>query len=401
MRCVTGHVALLFGLLSAAPAFTPNISAQALQAVATTARVADVYVQAKSGVFVFNANSAGQLSLVPRSPFADSGQMEAVRGNALISIGTDYIHTYAIASNGGVGEQIGQINTQDYGGSQCGNTDGAGSILDHTGQYLSVQLYGATTNNGNSYLCSAWQTYKIVSNGSLAFLGDAVNTNQYVYEFSPAAIPLFTVSSNDLFDYGSVVNPDINGVFVGYKRASAGDLVPNSSFSVVNPKPKSGYSAYAPGLMAADSTNHLAAAVTSSPSDGGTGLSQLASYTINNSTGDIQSTNTWASMPSTIANQAMAMSWAGNLLATSGQYGLQLFHFNGAAPATADGAVLQPNVQFNQLAWDKNNHLYALNYSSGELYVYTVTPTSIQEAPGSPYKVPGSYGVQGLIVVPR
>jgi hypothetical protein len=127
----------------------------------------------------------------------------------------------------------------------------------------------------------------------------------------------------------------------------------------------------------------------------------LASYTINNSTGAIQSTNTWANMPSTIANQAIAMSWAGDLLATSGQYGLQFFHFNGAAPATAYGAVLQPNVQFNQLAWDKSNHLYALNYSAGELYVYTVTPTSISEASGSPYKIPGAYGVKGLIVVPQ
>jgi hypothetical protein len=399
MRCVTGHVALVFGLLSAAPAFTQNISAAAPRAASTVARVADVYVQAKKGVYVFNASSAGQLSLVAGSAFADSGQMEAVRGNALISVGTDYIHTYAIASNGGVGAQIGQIDTQDYGGSQCGNTDGAGSILDHTGQYLSVQLWGATDNNGNA-LCSAWQTYKIASNGSLAFLGDAVNTDQYVYQYSAMAVPIFTVSSNDFFDYGSIVSPDFSAVFTAYKRGSAGDLVPNTSFSVVNPKPKNGYSAYAPALMAADPNNHLAADVTSFSPDG-TGLHQLASYTINNSTGAIQSTNTWANMPSTIANQAMAMSWAGNLLATSGQSGLQLFHFNGAAPATAYGAVLQPSVEFNQLAWDKSNHLYALNYSSGELYVYTVTPTSTHEVAGSPYKVPGAYGVQGLIVVPR
>ena len=399
MRCVTGQVALVFGLLSAASVFTPNISAQAPQA-ATTARVADVYVQAKSGVYVFNTNSGGQLSLVPGSTFVDSGQMEAVRGNALISIGTDYIHTYAITSNGGVGAQIGQINTQDYGGSQCGNTDGKGSILDHTGQYLSVELYGATTNDGNSYLCSAWQTYKIASNGSLEFLGDAVNNNQYVYEDSPAAIPLFTVSGNNLFDYGSVVNPDINGVFVGYKRGPAGDLVPNTSFSVVKPKPENGTSAYAPGLMAADPTNHLAAVV-SSNSPNGSGLQQVASYTINNSTGALQSTNTWANMPSVNGNLSIAMSWAGNLLAVGGQNGFQLYHFNGAAPATTYGGALLPNVEIDQLSWDKSNHLYALNYSSGELYEYTVTPTSIHEVAGSPYKVPGAYGVHGLIVVPR
>jgi len=38
------------------------------------------------------------------------------------------------------------------------------------------------------------------------------------------------------------------------------------------------------------------------------------------------------------------------------------------------------------------------------LYVYTVTPTSITEAPGSPYQVPevpGVYEFQGVIVIPK
>jgi hypothetical protein len=58
-------------------------------------------------------------------------------------------------------------------------------------------------------------------------------------------------------------------------------------------------------------------------------------------------------------------------------------------------------VDIDQLAWDNSNHLYALSYESGELYVYTVTPTSISEVAGSPYKVQGAYGVKGLIVVPK
>jgi hypothetical protein len=50
------------------------------------------------------------------------------------------------------------------------------------------------------------------------------------------------------------------------------------------------------------------------------------------------------------------------------------------------------------MTWDNNNHLYALNFQSGELYVLTVTPTSISEVSGSPYKVGVSGGV---IVVPK
>ena len=66
--------------------------------------------------------------------------MEAVRGTSyLISVGTTYLHSYKLKSNGGVGAQVTQINTARYGGSQCGTTS-PGNILDKTGQYFSVQL---------------------------------------------------------------------------------------------------------------------------------------------------------------------------------------------------------------------------------------------------------------------
>ena len=97
----------------------------------------------------------------------------------------------------------------------------------------------------------------------------------------------------------------------------------------------------------------------------------------------------------------MKMSASGKLLAVAGAPGLQIFHFNGAAPITSYSALLLPTVNIDQLAWDNTNHLYALSYSTGELYVYTVTPTSISEAPGSPYKVANAYGLNGLVVVPK
>jgi hypothetical protein len=60
-----------------------------------------------------------------------------------------------------------------------------------------------------------------------------------------------------------------------------------------------------------------------------------------------------------------------------------------------------PTTDVDQLGWDNDNHLYALGYSAEELYVYTVTPTSITEVAGSPYKVQNAYGIKGLIVVPK
>jgi hypothetical protein len=96
----------------------------------------------------------------------------------------------------------------------------------------------------------------------------------------------------------------------------------------------------------------------------------------------------------------MAMSPSGKLLALAGT-GLQIFHFDGASPITEFGSALLPGVSIDQLAWDNNNHLYALSYGTNELYVYTVTTTSIHEVAGSPFTVDNSYGISGLIVVPK
>jgi hypothetical protein len=49
-----------------------------------------------------------------------------------------------------------------------------------------------------------------------------------------------------------------------------------------------------------------------------------------------------------------------------------------------------------QILWDNNNHMYALGSDTngaGKLWVYTVTPTSVTEAPGSPYSITNAGGM--------
>jgi hypothetical protein len=107
-------------------------------------------------------------------------------------------------------------------------------------------------------------------------------------------------------------------------------------------------------------------------------------------------------MPSPeIIPNVVDMSPTGKLMAVTGAPGLQIFRFNGAAPITPFSGLLLPAVNVDQLAWDNSNHLYALSYSSEELYVYTVTATKISEEADSPYRIENAYGVKGLIVVPK
>ena len=153
------------------------------KAVAATAPapVANIYVQTTPGVMVYNAAANGTLTLVKGSPFKVSGQMEDISGKYLISVGDTYLHVYSIASNGAVGGQVSQINTASYGGSECGGTSNQGSVLDHNGQYLYVQL-----NTLNK--CAAWQTYRLESNGYLQFLGDVSPTSSSFRSMKTRAI---------------------------------------------------------------------------------------------------------------------------------------------------------------------------------------------------------------------
>jgi hypothetical protein len=398
--------ALLLALATTGVAFTQIATAQASQASATaiSSPVANVYVQTKKGIEVFSASSTGKLTEVKGSPFSDSGQMGAINSSHLVSVGTDYLHVYPIESTGAVGKQVSEIDTQKYGGAQCGPNNG-GALFDHTGKYLYVQLLPPEGGDGP---CSAVQSYKIGSNGELTFLGDEENDSGY--HGQPSAIGISTISGNDQFAYGAYSNVYASA-FSAFRRESAGAMMTNGSFSEVDPKPNpagangpgSNDDFYYPELVAADPTNHLAVVVYKAFSNAPP-LAQMASYTIN-SNGSITSTNSWDDMPALASYPGtIAMSWTGKQVAVGGT-GIEVFNFNGAAPMTKGPSLSLPSRSFRQLAWDKDNHLYAIDYATGNLYVYTVTAKSITPAPGSPYTIPenaNDYSNQyDLIVVPK
>lgn len=416
MKNQAAQVALTFGIaLLAIPALaqTPESITKS-----TPEPVAYVYIQTNPGVMAYTAAANGTLTLVKGSPFPVSGQMEDIGGKFLISVGTTILHVYQIESNGGVGKQISQINTASYGGSECGTTSGQGSVLDHTGKYLYVQLNSLTTQDA----CAAWQTYRLESDGYLQFLGDT----EYYQSFDGAlaaasAVP--TISSNDKFAYSSFINygncPPYGPcpAFSTFARNSEGVLEINSKFSTTGPVPPPGtvWYPYSGPFERADPNGHIAALLTPVDQGNSFGRIQLASYTINPSTGALSSSNSYEKMPVLEIGDwdqcacygsvlAMSMSPSGDVVAVGGE-GLQLFHFNGSATPTSFGGTLDVGEQFQQLEWDNNKHLYALSYGAGQVFEYTVTSTSITPVPGSPFQVPapldGVYGVKGLIVVPK
>ena len=125
----------------------------------------------------------------------------------------------------------------------------------------------------------------------------------------------------------------------------------------------------------------------------------IATYTVNSS-GDLTTQSTTENMPTGdgITPDVMAMSPSGTLLAVGGYGGLQVFHFNGSEPATNYTGLLTTDY-IGWLAWDNHNHLYALAAGGSDdpniienLYVWTITPTSVTEAPGSPYPIPDPQG---------
>ena len=379
------------------------------------AQVARVYVQSASSapIYVYNASSTGKLTPISGSPFkAISGLFIGTNGTHVITLGTDYVHSYKVSSTGAIGAQVSQINTQLY-TEDCGPTNGA--VLDHSGAYVYVSLNTPPYDTGD---CSAFQTFQISSTGVLSFKGSYTFPNGV-----NSSLPV--VAGNDKFAL-SLAGTWHGGLqyTASFARESTGLLEIGAS-TEKDPLPPAGWNLYQAVAMTEDPTDHYAVALLQDTvyTNGTFGATQIGSYT--GSAAGLSSTNTYENMPTILPATSpdcscgsdgitgMRMSPSGKLLAVAtywvgpsddGEYGsgVVLYHFNGAAPPTnftnTDNSLSGEAI----LAWDTSNHLYVLNAPDGgfqlpnwELHVYAVT-TKVVEVPGSPYTIPG---LGGTIVV--
>ena len=366
------------------------------QSATSGSPVAYVYVAAgiKNGspdsIVAYSAASNGTLTRIPGSPFFDNVYSMAVNGKYLMAVSNDSadINAYKIGSDGSLTftTATNYARYNNPGGAPCG---AAGNIFfDHTGADLYVQEFDGTPACANDLIAS----FRVnESNGSLSYLGDAVDG-----AFPGVYNAAYFIGDN-LYAYSAANEACLYYSIYGFHRQSNG-LLKNLNEQYNLPTPPPGVRAYIADLLAADPTNHLAVLEQpANPPGCAPGAFKVASYTVH-SNGNLTTNETYKTMPTTVIQNFadMKMSPSGKLVAIAGQEGLQVFHFNGAAPPTYYTGLLT-KAPINQMFWDDNHHLYAISYKAGELLVFTITPTTHQKAPGSPHAISGP---QQIIVRP-
>jgi hypothetical protein len=373
---------------------------------ATAASVAHVYVGSGSHILAFSAAANGKLTAVPGSPFNYSLSLMGANGHYLFGFepSSVIIESFSMAASGAL-KKAATLNTEKYNAdTTCPLTwwNGQGLRIDHTGE----NLYNAAIPA--DFPCRTWyQSYRIDNaNGELTFLGNSGD----VFLGGPS----INILGNNKFAY----SPDCAAAFGNgpspqvtvFQRVSSGELVTaNAGVAIPTAPPNgpdSGY--YCPLTMATDPTNHAAMTLQAvdSQNDANYGPVVIATFTAD-ANGNLKTTSTYKDMavsqpgggPTGAPRGSMRMSPSGKLLAVGGT-GVEIFYFNGGNPVIKFKTLL-PGFHVTQVLWDNSNHMYVIGTNSagaGKLHVYTVTQTSVTEAPGSPYSItnPGSIVVQPL-----
>lgn len=350
----------------------------------TSAAVTYIYVTSDPGsgqnqLNGYAAAANGALTPISGTPF--STPLIGIAANGKWLFGTDGMNldSYSIASNGALTQkQVLNVEPNGLGGI----------FLDHTGTSLYVDYY--TTNNEelaysiDNLTGQLAYLDNIMAGPGFGYVESFVGDNEYAYE-------------STCYHFG----PSIYGI----QRSSNGAITMLDPTAVYPTAPSGDF--YCPWSAAADPTNHLAIAMQLLNGNFTTlGPYQLASYTVD-SAGQLSTTSTYQNMPSTEAGGAKGstssfvngfwMAPSGKLLAVAGTSGLQVFHFNGADPITKYTGLLTTD-EVNQVFWDNANHLYAIGATAGKLWVFTVTPTSVKQAPGSPYSIASPLD---MVVLPK
>lgn len=332
------------------------------------------------------AEEDGKLKPVSGSPFRDNVDAMAVDGGHLLAVDHSQrnIDTFVIESDGALHYETSSNYGKYAPNDKCPVANQI--FFDHTGATLYVQEFNADCSNTG---VASFALNK--ATGKLHYLGTDI-TGVF-----PGVTNAAFFTGNNKYAYSASNSGCMYYNIYGFKRGANGMLT--DAGSVANwPAPPPNFRRFIPLLAAADPYNNLAVLMQPvNPPGCSSEPLQIATYTANSS-GVIKTRSTYADMPSTLIATPydMKMSPSGKLVAVAGQEGLQVFFFNeGVAAANYTGLLTKAPI--NQIFWDNSDHLYGISQATNKLYVFTVTPTHISHAPGSPHPVGDP---QHLIVQP-
>ncbi|MGA2050265.1 MAG: hypothetical protein ABSG96_21400 [Terracidiphilus sp.] len=320
----------------------------------------------------FDAAPNGTLTAVPGSPFQANVTNMAVNGKYLFAVNSNGfdIDSYSLESNGAL-RYAATTNA-----SQPGDCNSLGRlVLDHTGATLYEMEF-----RGSGCANNTFESFTI--NGPTGGLKDLGNSSANNRLYLPVSF-----IGNNVYAYTASCLGDMYWGIFKFQRGNNGLLTEIDTIGAP-PTPPTGYF-YCPSQAAADPTNHVAITMQPvnqrnfSPDE----PPQLATYTAD-AKGNLNTTSTAGNMPTTavVSVTDTGMSPSGELFAVAGTGGLQIFHFNGANPITHYTGLLT-TAEVDQLFWDNENHLYAIGTAANKLWVFTVTPNSCSQAPGSPHSI--------------
>jgi hypothetical protein len=376
--------ALLHTCLSALCALVALSLAPSTIAQSANPTVSYLYLSSPTGIYGYDIAGDGSLKPISGSPFhtnlyasfnlANNGTfLFAVRDNGQ-NFG-QVINSFKIQPNGAL-KLTAQTNISNFNFSYKAMIN---LFLDKKGE----TLYGVAPGTFDQAILSFG--FNPV-NGILKYLGAV----PYVPELATPGLYYFPPKflGNDKYLYTG----DVSQTIYGWVRTSNGSLVkgPNSSDMPLAP---AGYSPLTSLVAAADPANLMAFTFIFQDSAGNVyGPEQIGIYSAD-SLGNLSTTGTYLTMPKTslgangyFFSYDMKFSPSGKLLALSGERGLQIFHFDGTTVTPYTGVLL--NTPVYEFRWDNYNHLVAFERDSNRLHVLNVTPTSVKEAPGSPYTMP-------------
>jgi len=383
-------------VLCVVTAFCPSSRSQTITVVgdeasasASSSPAAFVYVArtvsggSENEIDGFAAAANGKLTRVAGSPFQENVKSIAESGKFLFATNSEgtQIEAFRIESNGALRYAT---TTEVDPASQSGTLGPL--FLDRIGE----SLYDTESNVG-AYGNYTYQSFAVDNPiGGLKSTGSSI-ANSWLN--LPASF-----IANNLYAYSATCLQNMYWGIFGFKRSSSG-LLKDIDPQATTPAGRNG-DFYCPSLTATDLSNHVAISMqpigqTDFAPDG---AAQLATYTAH-SGGTLTTASTLANMPTVSVGSVKDLSMApsGKLLAVAGSGGLEVFHFNGAEPITHDTGLLTKDA-IDQIVWDNTNHLYAISRAAGKLFVFTVSPTSYKQAPGSPYSIESP---QNIVVQPE